>query len=60
MTDIEKKICDEILKDGDLLEKTDAISKDGIFIEYYELSYLGEKYLMTKHNGEWIYFHHEI
>ena len=58
MTAIEKKICETVLKDGEVKENTSCVSGEGIEIESYIVEYLGEKYTMTKNNGEWVYFFH--
>lgn len=55
MLESEKLICDDILRYGEIL--SDNEFQDGNdFVRQYEIRYESECYLMTKLNGEWIYF----
>ena len=58
MTSVEIKIAEMILNEGTVLNKFEGKSKEGVHIENWVVEYLGEKYTMTKNNGEWIYFLH--
>ena len=58
MNAAEKATCEMILNEGVVLQKFDGFSKEGIHVECWSVEYLGEKYTMTKNNGEWIYFLH--
>lgn len=54
---VNKNICEAVLNEGTVLNK-DEFECEGIAVECYLVEYLGEKYTLTKHDGEWIYFHH--
>lgn len=56
MTQAEKAICDDILKGGEVVVH-DRFTAEGKDIECYKVHYSGEDYTMTKHDGEWVYFH---
>lgn len=57
MTDMEKNICNSLMEEGTVIS-TQAVTSEGTYIEFFEVEYLGETYEMTKHDGEWVYFHH--
>lgn len=56
MTSMEKMLCSEILRDA-----TSATHKEfdceGVHVIQYDVECDGERYTMTKHNGEWVYIH---
>ena len=56
MKDYEKKICEEIYPSGCIVEAKSFVC-DGIDVESYTVDYEGHNYIMTKHNGQWIYCH---
>ena len=53
MKNEEKKIADDILRYGRILEDFETIC-DGIFVREYLIEYDGEKYSLVKNNGEWV------
>lgn len=55
----EKMICESVFAKAEIVEKSEY-NCEGIKVETYEVMYLGEKYIMTKNDGEWVYFLHEI
>ena len=57
MNAIEKEICDDILRDGEVVENEKFVC-DGINVEQFTVKLDGEEYLLTKNNGEWVYMHH--
>lgn len=57
MTDNEKRIMDDILRYG-TITWYDEFDCDGKHIRQYTIIENGEKYDMTKINGEWSYFFH--
>ena len=57
MTTAEKNICNIVLHEGTLANKSEY-ECDGIHCEFFEVEYMGERYEMTKHNNEWVYFIH--
>ena len=59
MTTVAKNICDEILRYGTII-KDNEYECDGDCIRQYTMKYENEEYIMTKCNGEWIYFNHII
>ena len=59
MNAIEKEICDDILRDGEVVENEEFVC-DGISVEQFTVILDGQEYLLTKNNGEWVYMHHSI
>lgn len=59
MKDYEKKICDDILRYGTILSD-EEFQCEGKFVRQYQIEYEGEKYNLTKQDGEWIYIFHHI
>lgn len=59
MNEVEKKICDDVLRDG-TITRDEEFDCEGKVVRQYAVEYAGEEYLMTKYDGEWIYFHHTI
>lgn len=59
MREDEKKICDDILGYGKILSDKE-FECDGKFVRQYVIEIGGETYDLTKHNGEWVYIHHNI
>jgi len=57
MTNGEKSVCDVVLDNGIVIEEK-CFEHKGVHVENYMVEYRGERYSMTKHNGEWVYFHH--
>lgn len=53
----EKEICDDILRDGEVIDK-DSFVCDGISVEHFTVVLNGQEYLLTRHNGEWVYMLH--
>lgn len=60
MNEIEKRICEEIFEEGNVIWQESEVSKEGLKMEFFAVELDGEEYDMTKHNGEWVYFHHVI
>lgn len=60
MNTTEKKLCDDILRDGELIDKDRFVYDvyDGISFEHFTVVLDGQKYLLTRHNGEWRYMFH--
>ena len=58
MNEFEKKMCEFVLENGEVLQKIDTISCEGIHVEGFLVKYEGEEYHLTKNDGEWIYFLH--
>lgn len=59
MSTVEKSICEDLLKEGTVLN-VDRFTCEGINVECFSIEYLNETYTMTRHDGEWVYFHHNI
>lgn len=59
MTDIEKEMCNDILRYG-TIKRDEEFECEGERIRQYTIEQDGEEYDLTKVNGEWIYFHHTI
>ena len=59
MNAIEKEICDDILRDGEVVENEKFVC-DGISVEQFTVILDGQEYLLTKNNGEWVYMYHSI
>lgn len=57
MTDIEKSICDDILRYG-TITSDEEFESEGKHIRQYVITLDGEEYHITKWDGEWIYFYH--
>lgn len=55
----EKHICDEILRYGTITGDKE-FTCEGVMVRQYTISYEGESYDLTKHNGEWVYLHRNI
>ena len=55
MKDYEKKICDDILRYGQILCDEEMKSATGILIRQYVVKYNNTEYVLTKNNGEWVY-----
>jgi len=58
MTNNEKEICEMVLSEGEIITKVDTLSREGIHVQSWAVKYHGEKYTLTKNDGEWVYFHH--
>lgn len=58
-SDVEKKIWDDVLKEGTMLDAK-CFYVDDIKVQQWVVELAGEEYHLTKHNGEWVYFHHVI
>lgn len=57
MTDIEKEICNDVLRYGEILSDMEHFyESENVYIREYVVNYEGELYHMTKNNGEWVYF----
>ena len=56
MRDSEKKICDDVLRYGKILQDVESVC-EGIMVREYTIAYEGEKYDLVKNNGEWVSFH---
>jgi hypothetical protein len=57
MVTIEKEICDDILRDGEVVDK-DRFVCDGISVEHFTVVFNCQEYLLTRHNGDWVYMLH--
>ena len=58
MSDEEKKLCNMILREGNIISDKEFIDEYGRFIRQYVIKYKGAcdlEYHLTKCNGEWIY-----
>lgn len=61
MTDIEKEICSDVLRYGEILSDMEYFCEsENVYVREYVVDYEGELYYMTKNNGEWVYFLHCI
>lgn len=56
MTEAEKAICDTILQEGTVIDQDEFICDD-ILVECFMVKYLGEKYTLNRHDGEWYFIH---
>ena len=56
MKEQDKRMCEVLFKDCNIINK-DEFMCDNINVECYSVEYLGHEYTLTKHNGEWVYFH---
>ena len=56
---IEKEICDDILRDGEVVENEKFVY-DGIDIEQFTVKLDGQEYLLNKNNGEWVYMYQSM
>lgn len=52
----ERAICEDLLKAGRIVTQSTYIC-EGISVEYFCIESDGWLYDMTKHDGEWVYFH---
>lgn len=52
---VNQKICDDVLRYGEILEDKE-FKCDGDNIRQYIIKYNSLRYVLTKCNGEWIYF----
>lgn len=59
MTTAEKNICSEVLRDATYVEH-EEFECEGIKVIQFNVICDGESYTMTKHDGEWVYFHHNF
>ena len=57
MTATEKKICSAILRDATSVSHKE-FEIEGIKVITFDVISDGERYIMTKHNGEWVYIYH--
>lgn len=55
MKEAEKRIADDVLRYGRILEDLESVC-DGIFVREYIIEYEGARYDMVKNNGEWVSF----
>lgn len=58
MTAIEKQICTEVLRDATSILRHEEFECEGKKVIQFTVIYEGEKYSLTKHDGEWVYFFH--
>lgn len=58
MNAIQKAICEDIFTSGNVIASYECVGDDEIIIQSYDVEYFGEKYTLTKNNGEWVYFYH--
>ena len=54
----EKKMCELVLAEGTVMSKDEYNTVEGISVESYTVELLGEEYILTKNDGEWVYFYH--
>lgn len=58
MKDYEKKICDDLLRYGEIVRDMSYVSNNKYIRQYTIVDTNGEKYDITKRNGEWVYLFH--
>lgn len=58
MHEQEKRICDKVLNAGAVTRSKSFIPNNGVEIQQFMVEYKGEQYDLTRHDGEWVYFHH--
>ena len=56
MRDDEKKICDSILREGEIIRDVE-LTVGGKMVRQYSIKCDGSVYELTKCNGEWVYIH---
>ena len=57
MSNSEKSMCDYVLEKGEIIDHY-LETCEGVQIEQYVVLLFGERYVVTKNNGEWVYFFH--
>ena len=55
MTESEKKMCDDILRYGTIIDDREFVSGDGVFCRHYQIIYNDYKWYLSKNNGEWVF-----
>lgn len=59
MTEVEKRFCEDIVKDGTVISMRRFIC-DGSYVETYEVEFEGEIYIVTRNDGEYVYVQRRI
>lgn len=59
MTEVEKRFCEDIVREGRVISMKGFIC-DGVDVETAEVEFEGERYIVTKNNGEYVYVQRRI